>query len=384
MHSANKRIYLSPPHMSGREKEYIDEAFASNWIAPLGPHVDAFEEELAAYVSVEGAAALSSGTAAIHLALILEDVKAGDRVFCSALTFAATANPILYLNAEPVFIDAEPESWNMSPAALERALAEATEGGALPKAVLVTDLYGQSADMDRIEDLCRKYGVALIEDAAEALGATCRERKCGSFGRFGILSFNGNKIITTSGGGALLSDDLEALQRARYLATQARQPARHYEHTEAGYNYRLSNILAAVGRAQLAVLEERVAARRAVFERYKQGLGDIEGIDFMPEASYGRANRWLTVMTVDLAVCKADRDRIIDALEDENIEARPVWKPMQMQPLYKGCRYYPHQEAAEGSVSEHFFQQGLCLPSGSSMSVEEQERVIEVIKRQLR
>ncbi|HED23612.1 MAG TPA: aminotransferase class I/II-fold pyridoxal phosphate-dependent enzyme [Firmicutes bacterium] len=370
--------------MSGREKEYIDEAFASNWIAPLGPHVDAFEEELAAYVSVEGAAALSSGTAAIHLALILEDVKAGDRVFCSALTFAATANPILYLNAEPVFIDAEPESWNMSPAALERALAEATEGGALPKAVLVTDLYGQSADMDRIEDLCRKYGVALIEDAAEALGATCRERKCGSFGRFGILSFNGNKIITTSGGGALLSDDLEALQRARYLATQARQPARHYEHTEAGYNYRLSNILAAVGRAQLAVLEERVAARRAVFERYKQGLGDIEGIDFMPEASYGRANRWLTVMTVDLAVCKADRDRIIDALEDENIEARPVWKPMQMQPLYKGCRYYPHQEAAEGSVSEHFFQQGLCLPSGSSMSVEEQERVIEVIKRQLR
>ncbi|MDY6826341.1 MAG: aminotransferase class I/II-fold pyridoxal phosphate-dependent enzyme [Bacillota bacterium] len=386
--------------MSGREMEYIKEAFAANWIAPLGPHVDAFEKELAEYVSVRGALALSSGTSAIHLALLLTGVRRGDRVFCSSLTFAATANPILYVGAEPVFIDAEPQSWNISTAALARAFEDAGRAGGLPKAVIITDLYGQSADMEPVEDLCNRYGVDLIEDAAEALGATYRDRRCGSFGRFGILSFNGNKIITTSGGGALLSNDEEALERARYLATQARQPVRHYEHTETGYNYRLSNVLAGIGRGQLTVLEQRVAARRAVFARYRESLGDIDGFEFMPEAGYGQANRWLTALTVNPDLCGMGREQIIDALEAENIEARPVWKPMHRQPLYEGTLYYPHEgqarksiplEGREGkeanlndrgelSISDDLFEKGLCLPSGSNMSIEDQERVIEVIK----
>ncbi len=378
MDKAVKKIYLSPPHMGGREKDFIKDAFESNWIAPLGPHVDAFEEELARCLGVKGALALCSGTAAMHLALMLLKTGKKDTVFCSALTFAATANPILYQGAEPVFIDSEPDSWNMSPLALERALADAKKNGRLPKAVIVVNLYGQSADMDLLVQLCNSYNVPIIEDAAESLGATYRDKPSGSFGQFGILSFNGNKIITTSGGGALVSNDAEALSRARYLSTQARQPARHYEHTEAGYNYRLSNLLAAVGRAQLELLDHRVEARRAVFERYKDAFSEISGFVFMPEASYGRATRWLTVLTVDPLCCKVNRDEIIDALEAENIEARPVWKPMQLQPLYAGCRYYEHEEGL--SVSERFFKQGLCLPSGSSLSEDEQNRIIEVVK----
>ncbi len=370
-----KRIYISSPHMSGEEIKYIEDAFATNWIAPLGPHVDAFERELAEYLGMKGAAALSSGTAAIHLAMMLLKVGRGDRVFCSSLTFAATANPIIYQGAEPVFIDADLQSWNMSLGALERALVDAEREGSLPKAVICVNLYGQSADLEPIGELCEQYGVALIEDAAESLGATYKGRKSGSFGRFGILSFNGNKIITSSSGGALVSNDLEALSRARYLATQARLPARHYEHSEAGYNYRLSNVLAGIGRGQLQVLDERVEARRAVYERYFKALGGVQGFDFMPEAGYGQSTRWLTVLTVDKELCGVSRDDIIDGLEKENIESRPVWKPMHMQPLYKGCRYYPH----EGSVSDRLFELGLCLPSGSNMTEEEQGRVIEVI-----
>ena len=381
MSTKNKRIYLSPPHMSGQERKYIDEAFATNWIAPLGPHVDAFEAELADYIGVKGAAVLISGTAALHLAMHLLEISRGDKVFCSALTFAATANPILYLGAEPVFIDAEPSTWNMSPSALEKALGEAEKEDCLPKAVIVVNLYGQSADMDLLADLCNRYGIPLIEDAAESLGATYKEKKSGGFGKFGILSFNGNKIITTSGGGALVSNDLEALERARYLATQARQEARHYEHTEAGYNYRLSNVLAGIGRGQLEVLEERVQARRALFEKYREAFTGIEGFKFMPEASYGRSTRWLTVLTVEPHLCGVSRDDIIDALEADNIEARPVWKPMHLQPLYAGCIYFEHKVGE--SISDRLFEQGLCLPSGSNLTAEEQARVIDCIRRVL-
>ncbi len=381
MSAAENRVYLSSPHMSGREQKFIDEAFANNWIAPLGPHVNAFEKELAVYLRVGGAAALSSGTAAIHLALLLLGVGRGDRVFCSTLTFAATANPICYVEAEPVFIDAEPSSWNMSPQALKKALVQAETEGRLPKAVIVVNLYGQSADIEPISSLCNSYEIALIEDAAESLGATYQGKKSGSFGYFSILSFNGNKIITTSGGGALVSNDPEALKRARYLATQARRPARHYEHTEVGYNYRMSNVLAGIGRGQLEVLEERVAARRAVFARYYEILSSIEGFGFMPEAPYGRSTRWLTALTVDPQLCGVDRDQIIDVLEAENIEARPVWKPMHLQPLYAGCKYFEHEAGDHwGSVSDRLFELGLCLPSGSNLSVEDQARVIKVIR----
>jgi len=378
---SSRRIYLSPPHMSGKEQQYIEEAFLSNWIAPLGPHVDGFEKELASYLGTTGALALNSGTAAMHLALLLAGVGKSDRVFCSALTFAASVNPVLYVEAEPVFIDAEPGSWNICPQALERALLKAKEEGNLPKALIVVNLYGQSADMEQVLGLCEKYRVSVIEDAAESLGATYRDKKSGSFGKFGILSFNGNKIITTSGGGALVSSDPEALERARYLATQARQKTRHYEHTEVGYNYRLSNILAAIGRAQLEVIEDRVEKRRKVYQRYQEALGDLEGLSFMPEKEYGRSSRWLSALTVDEKKCGVKRDQLIEALERDNIEARPVWKPMQLQPLYKGFEYYSFGE--DISVSEELFKQGLCLPSGSNLSKEEQDRVINILKDKL-
>ncbi|MGX1982300.1 pyridoxal phosphate-dependent aminotransferase EpsN [Thermolongibacillus altinsuensis] len=370
------RIYLSPPHMSGNEQKYINEAFETNWIAPLGPNVDAFEKELAEYVGSKGAAAVSSGTAAIHLALRLLDVKKGDRVFCSSLTFIASANPILYQEAEPVFIDSEPDTWNMSPLALERALEEAKCEGKLPKAVIVVNLYGQSAKMDEILAICNQYNVPVVEDAAESLGSTYKGKKSGTFGKFGIYSFNGNKIITTSGGGMLVSDDLEALQKARFLATQARDPAPHYQHSQIGYNYRMSNILAGIGRAQLEVLDERVKARRAIFDRYVQALGDIDGIHFMPELEGTMSNRWLTTLTIDQQKLDVTPMDIINALAEENIEARPVWKPLHLQPVFEGIKYYPHHE--NWSVSEELFENGICLPSGSNMTVEEQNRVIDV------
>jgi pyridoxal phosphate-dependent aminotransferase EpsN len=370
------RIFLSPPHMSGNEQKYINEAFETNWIAPLGPNVDAFEKELAEYVGSKGAAAVSSGTAAIHLALRLLDVQQGDKVFCSSLTFIASANPILYQGAEPVFIDSEPDTWNMSPLALERAMEEAKKEGKLPKAVIVVNLYGQSAKMDEILEICNHYQVPVVEDAAESLGSTYKGKKSGTFGKFGIYSFNGNKIITTSGGGMLVSDDVEALQKARFLATQARDPAPYYQHSQVGYNYRMSNIVAGIGRAQLEVLDERVKARRAIFDRYVQALGDIEGIHFMPELEGTMSNRWLTTLTIDQQALGVTPMDIINALAEENIEARPVWKPLHLQPVFHGLMYYPHQEG--WSVSDELFANGICLPSGSSMTVEEQNRVIDV------
>ncbi|QNU28076.1 aminotransferase class I/II-fold pyridoxal phosphate-dependent enzyme [Geobacillus sp. 46C-IIa] len=371
-----KKIFLSPPHMSGNEQKYINEAFETNWIAPLGPNVDAFEKELAAYVGAKGAAAVSSGTAAIHLALRLLGVERGDVVFCSSLTFVASANPILYQGAEPVFIDSEPDTWNMSPQALERAMDAAKREGKLPKAVVVVNLYGQSAKMDEILAICDRYGVPVVEDAAESLGSTYKGKKSGTFGAFGIYSFNGNKIITTSGGGMLVSDDVDALQRARFLATQARDPAPHYQHSQMGYNYRMSNIVAGIGRAQLEVLDERVKTRRAIFDRYVQALGKIDGIHFMPELQGTISNRWLTALTIDQQKLGVTPMDIINTLAVENIEARPVWKPLHLQPLFAGVRYYPHEEG--WSVSDDLFANGICLPSGSSMTVEEQNRVIDV------
>jgi pyridoxal phosphate-dependent aminotransferase EpsN len=370
------RIFLSPPHMSGNEQKYINEAFKTNWIAPLGPNVDAFERELAEYVGSKGAAAVSSGTAAIHLALRLLDVRQGDKVFCSSLTFIASANPILYQWAEPVFIDSEPDTWNMSPLALERAMEEAKREGKLPKAVIVVNLYGQSAKMDEILAICNHYQVPVVEDAAESLGSTYKGKKSGTFGKFGIYSFNGNKIITTSGGGMLISDDVEALQKARFLATQARDPAPHYQHSQVGYNYRMSNIVAGIGRAQLEVLDERVKARRAIFDRYVQALGDIEGVHFMPELEGTMSNRWLTTLIIDQQALGVTTIDIINALAEENIEARPVWKPLHLQPVFEGKKYYSHNE--NWSVSEELFANGICLPSGSNMTEEEQNRVIDV------
>ncbi len=378
MTQKKKRIYLSPPHIDGREQAYIQEAFQSNWIAPLGKHVDAFEKEMAAYAGTKGAVALSSGTAALHLALRLAGVQPGDRVFCSTMTFVASANAILYLGGEPIFIDSEPASWNMSPAALEKAFAAARHKGKLPRAVVVVNLYGQSADMDPLLDLCTGYRVPVIEDAAESLGATYRGRASGSLGKYGVFSFNGNKIITTSGGGMLVSDDLEGIEKARFWATQARDPARHYQHSELGYNYRLSNVLAGIGRGQLEVLEERVKARRAIFHRYFNAFSQVDGIDFMPEADFGRSTRWLTALTVDPYVCGVKRDDIIYCLEKENVEARPLWKPMHLQPLYKKCVYYPHKEGY--SISDSLFEMGLCLPSGSSLSEADLERIIACLR----
>lgn len=378
----SKRIYLSPPHIGEDELRFVAEAFVTNWIAPLGPNVNAFEKEVAEYVGIKGALALCSGTAAIHLALRFLNVERGDRVFCSSLTFVGSANPILYQGAEPVFIDAEPNSWNMSPSALERAFLDAEKSQRLPKAVIIVHLYGQSANMTPLRAICDSYGVPVIEDAAESLGATYKGKASGTLGKFGIYSFNGNKIITTSGGGMLVSDDLEALGKARFWATQAKDEATHYQHSEMGYNYRLSNVLAGIGRGQLRVLDDRVRACRLVFERYFQALSGIEGIEFMPEAPYGRSNRWLTALTVDPNLCGVSAIQLIDALAEENIESRPVWKPLHLQPLFKGTSYYPHRP--DESVSERLFEKGVCLPSGSNLTIKEQARVIDCIKKRIR
>jgi dTDP-4-amino-4,6-dideoxygalactose transaminase len=366
-------IHLSPPHMGGREQQLVAEAFASNWIAPLGPFVSRFEEEFAARVGVAHALALSSGTAGLHLALMEAGVGPGDEVMVSTFTFAATVNPILYLGATPVFIDSEPVSWNMDPELLARALELRAAAGRLPKVVLLVHLYGQCADLDPIVALCRRYGVTLIEDAAEALGATYHGRSPGGFGRSAVFSFNGNKIITTSGGGMLVSDDEELIRHARKLATQARDPAPHYEHSEIGYNYRLSNLLAAVGVGQLEVLEDRVQTRRRNFDYYRAALADLPGIEFMPEAPWGRHTRWLTCVTVDPAAFGADREAVRLTLEARGIEARPLWKPMHLQPAY--ARY----EVVGGPVSEALFDRGLCLPSGSSLTSGELERVVDAV-----
>lgn len=367
--------------MSGREQKYIQEAFDLNWIAPLGNNVDAFEKELADYNAVKGAAVVTSGTAAIHLALRLLDVSMDDIVFCSTLTFVASVNPILYQGATPVLIDSEPETWNMSPQALERALHNAKSKNKLPKAVIVVHLYGQSAKMDEIMEICTEYNVPVIEDAAESLGSEYKGRKSGTIGKFGIYSFNGNKIITTSGGGALVSNDVEALEKAKFLATQARDPAIHYQHSEIGYNYRMSNIVAGIGRGQLEVLEERVYQRREIFYRYYEALKDIPGVNFQPELEDTKSNRWLTALTIEPEITRKTRTEIIHKLEEENIESRPVWKPMHLQPLFQDVQYFPHEEGY--SVSDRLFENGICLPSGSNMTEEQQEKVINIIKQVL-
>ncbi|MCX2827553.1 pyridoxal phosphate-dependent aminotransferase [Bacillus pseudomycoides] len=377
----NKRIFLSPPHMSGNEQKYVNQAFEQNWIAPLGPNVDAFEHQIAEYIGVKSAAAVSAGTAAIHLALQLLGVNRDDTVFCSSLTFAASANPIAYQGAEPIFIDSEPDTWNMSPVALEKAFEDAKASGKFPKAVIVVHLFGQSAKMDEIMDVCDKYGVLVVEDSAESLGTTYKGKQTGSFGKFGIFSFNGNKIITTSGGGMLVSNDEVAIQKARFLSTQARDPAVHYEHSHIGYNYRMSNIVAGVGRAQLEVLNNRVQARRDIFTRYKTALGELPGITFMPEFEDAVPNRWLSTLLIDEKVTGVTYLDVIEALAAQNIEARPVWKPLHRQPVFAGSKYYTHGDT--DSISDKLFSQGLCLPSGSSMTVEDQERVIATVKEVL-
>ena len=375
----DSQILLSTPHIGTSELAYVEEAFRTNWIAPLGPNVDAFESELAALVGAGYAAALSSGTAAIHLALRLLDVRAGDTVFCSSLTFVASANPILYENAIPVFIDSEPETWNMSPAALQAAFTQADKEGRLPKAVIVVNLYGQSADMDPILAICNRYQVPVIEDAAESLGATYKGRASGTLGRLGVYSFNGNKIITTSGGGMLVSDDAAMIARARHLSTQSREAAAHYEHTEIGYNYRMSNVLAGIGRGQLQVLNQRVTSRRHVFATYERLLTDVPEIEWMPEASYGMANRWLTACTLSGPRRPAD---LIKALAKEKIEARPVWKPMHIQPLFAGRAFFPHGPGLD--VAADLFHRGVCIPSGSNMTEEQVGRISDVIRAGLR
>lgn len=379
MSEENKRIYLASPHMGGLEEVFVKEAFDTNWIAPLGANVDGFEKELSEYVGSKTGAALASGTAAIHMALKAVGVKKGDKVFCSSLTFAASCNPIIYEGGIPVFIDSEPESHNMSPVALEKAFKAYEEKEEMPKAVIVVNLYGQSADMDKIIEICKKYNVPIIEDAAESLGATYKGKHSGTFGEYGIYSFNGNKIITTSGGGMLVSNNEEGIAKVRFWSTQARDKARHYEHTELGYNYRMSNIVAGIGRGQLRVLEDRIAKKKEIFETYKEAFKEIEDIEMMPVCEYGEPNYWLTTITLS-ENSKVKPLDIILALEKENIESRPIWKPMHIQPYYKEYDFYSHNDEEEISVSEEIFNRGVCLPSDTKMTKEEQERVIKIIK----
>ena len=367
------RIYLSPPHLGDLELEFVKEAFATNWIAPLGPHVDAFEQEFAASVGVAHAAALSSGTAALHLALRLLGLQRGEEVLCSTFTFSASANPIAYEGATPVFIDSEAASWNMDPALLREELDACAARGRLPRAVIVVDLYGQSADYDPILAACAHYDVPVIQDSAEALGATYKGVPVGGQAPCAVFSFNGNKIITTSGGGMLVARDAAFTARARFLATQARDPAPHYQHSAIGFNYRMSNVLAGIGRGQLRVLPQRVASRRRNFEYYQTVLGAVPGITLMPKAPHGEPNYWLTCITIDPAVFGATREDVRLALDAENIESRPVWKPLHTQPVFADCR------VRGGAVSEEAFARGLCLPSGSSLTEPELERVCALV-----
>lgn len=368
------RIHLSVPHMGGLEQGFVREAFESNWIAPLGPQVEAFEREFREYVGAPYGVALSTGTAALHLAFKLAGVGPGDEVLVSTLTFSATVNPILYLGARPVFVDSESATWNLDLAIVERILEARRRAGRLPKAVAVVHLYGQPADLDSLVEICGHYDVPLVEDAAEALGSSYRGRSPGTFGRVGIYSFNGNKVITTSGGGMLVSPDEDLVRHALKLATQAREPVPHYEHEEIGFNYRMSNVLAAIGRGQLRVLDDHVEARRRNFEFYKQALSDLPGIAFMPEAPWGRHSRWLTTLTIAPREFGADREMIRLALESHDIEARPVWKPMHRQPVFQGYEIFG------GQVADELFERGLCLPSSSSLTSEDLERVVEVIR----
>lgn len=370
------RIYLSPPDMTAVERESLLAAFDSGWVAPVGPHLKEFEDELCRRTGASHAVALSSGTAALHLALLEVGVRPGDRVYCSTLTFVASVNAIRYCGAEPVLIDSEAGSWQMEPQLLAETLQRDAELGQLPRAVQVVDIYGQCADWQAILPLCKQYDVAVVEDASEALGATCAGRGAGSFGQAAALSFNGNKIITTSGGGALLTSDAQLAERARYLSTQARAPVREYLHHETGYNYRMSNLLAGLGLGQLARLDEMIARRRQISERYEAALAGF-CVSFMPEPAWGKATRWLNCMLLDKSAACSPGE-LLNALEEENIEARPVWRPMHRQPICEGC------ETRLSGVADDLYERGVCLPSGSAMSNEEQQRVIDVIQRLLK
>lgn len=372
---SNDRIFLSRPHMGGSEQLYINDAFKKNWIAPLGDNVNNFEKKMRNYTGAKSTLALSSGTAAIHLALIESDVKQNDVVFCSSLTFCATANPILYLQARPVFIDSELDTWNMCPIALEKALQQYTAIGQKPKAIIVVNLYGQTAQFDKIIALCNEYNVTLIEDAAESLGSSFRGEMSGTIGDFGIFSFNGNKIITTSGGGMLLSHNTNAIKHALFLATQARDDASHYQHSELGFNYRLSNICAGIGLGQLEVLEERVKQRRAIFDRYEQVLQSNE-VKFQIELNNTISNRWLTAFVLTNKNNKLTPMTIIKKLSEHDIEARRVWKPMHMQPLYSDYDYV----SADIDNAKTIFERGVCLPSSSDLTIAQQDKVIEIVK----
>jgi len=380
-----EKIWLSSPHMGGKEIEFVQNAFETNWIAPLGPHVDGFEQDLCNYTGAKFAAALSSGTSAIHLSLIQLGVGPGDYVLCQSFTFSGSANPIAYQGAVPVFVDSESESWNMDPKYLEAAINACISGGTdsrgekliakKPKAIIPVHLYGTPAKMDEIMRISKKYEIPVIEDAAEALGSKYKGKECGTFGDFGILSFNGNKIITTSGGGALLSSDEGAVKKARFLATQARDSAPHYQHSEIGYNYRMSNVSAGIGRGQMLVLEERVNQRRANFEFYKKELGSVKGIKFPVDPIDTYSNRWLSCIVIEPDEAGFTREDIRLALEKENIECRPLWKPMHMQPVFGQAPYFG------GNVAEDLFEKGLCLPSGSNLSQADLDRVISEIKK---
>ena len=372
-----KRIFLASPHMSkeGYEQKYVKEAFDTNWIAPLGENVNKFEEELAEYVGAKHAAALSAGTAAMHMALKATGVREGDIVFCSSLTFSATVNPVTYENATPVFIDSEEETWNMDPKALEKAFEKYPN----PKAVIVAHLYGTPAKMDEIVEICKKHNVTLIEDAAESLGATYKGKQTGTFGKYGIFSFNGNKIITTSGGGMHVSHYEERIQKVRFWSSQAREKARHYEHKEIGYNYRMSNICAGIGRGQLKVIDERIKQKTEIYNRYKEAFKDISEIKMQPVPENTRPNHWLSAFVLDKN-SKIKPNDIMDALDAENIESRPVWKPMNMQPVFAKCDFISLEEGKE-SVGQKLFKNGVCLPSDTKMTEEEQNVVIDIIRR---
>lgn len=363
--------------MGGSEKKYVKEAFKTNWIAPLGRNIDIFEKQVREYTGIKAACALNSGTGAIHLALDLLGVGKGDTVLCSSLTFVASANPVLYLGAEPAFIDSDMESWNMSPSALENALDFYQMKGKLPKAVIIVNLYGQSAKMDELVDICNRYGVPIVEDAAESLGAMYKGRMSGSFGKFGIFSFNGNKIITTSGGGMIVSDEEILIEKALKKATQSKENTMHYQHENVGYNYRLSNVSAGIGRGQMEVLEDRISQKRAIFEQYVYGLGDVNGIQFMPEMDGAFHTRWLSTLTIDPQKLGTDAGEVIKYFAEGNIEARPVWKPLHMQPLFKGCDYFSDR----ADHSKYLFENGICLPSDTKMTVEEISRVIRLFRQ---
>lgn len=369
-----KRVLLSVPHMGGAEQRYVHDAFESNWLSTVGPNLTAFEEQFEALIGMP-AVALASGTAAIHLGLRLLGVGAGDTVFCSTLTFAASANPIRYLGAEPIFIDSNRETWNMDPLLLEEALERSVEAGKLPRAVIVVDLYGQPADMDPIRSACDRYSIPILEDAAEALGAFYKGKRVGVLSDLAVFSFNGNKMITTTGGGMLVSHDRAWVGKARFWSQQARDPGLAYEHSQLGYNYRMSNVLAGIGRGQLEVLALRVQQRRAIAFRYRDAFSDLPGISLMPQADYGIHTNWLSCFLIDAAQFGATRDDLISALNEADVESRPVWKPMHLQPLYAECKRYG------GEVAEDLFCRGICLPSSSSLSEEDQWRVINAVRQ---